>query len=187
MFIQIFSIVPFVLLNLRAPDGTEGGGGAENPPPTDPDAPPAEEPKPEGATVEAKLTNATSLIGKLSNQWKNVYTKLQASTSQATKLQGQFDAANTEATRLKGELATMTTNRDTEKTRADSEKLRADRADGNVGRLESLCQLRGIDPNAAVAPTTAAAEKKTMARAEFEKLTPKDQRAFINGGGKPTD
>jgi hypothetical protein len=183
---NILSSIPFVLCNLMAADaGAAAGGGNDDPP--DPDAPPTEEPKPEGGTVEAKLTSATGLIGKFFSHWKNVHAKLQTATSEQAKLQGQFDAATAEAAKFKAELATMTTNRDTEKTRADSEKTRADRADGNVTRLESLCQLRGIDPNAAVAPAAAASEKKTMLRGDFDKLSSADQRAFIKGGGKLTN
>ena len=155
---NLFSVIPFVLLNLMASEGAEGGGGGEGaptPPPPDPDPVPTEEPKPEGATLEARLTSATGIIGNLFKKVRDLTRDLTTVTSDKTKLDGQFNAANTEANRLKGELGTMTTSRDTEKTRADSEKSRADRADGNVTRLESLCQLRGLDPNTVVPPVSA--------------------------------
>jgi hypothetical protein len=110
---------PFVLVSLMAPDGgaPAGGGTADNPFTGD------AAPNFEGETLENKLTNAKGLIGKLFNA--------------LTETANSEKAAHVET---KNALTT-----EKEAHTATSTKLV--RAEGNVGRLEKLCSLKGVNPN----------------------------------------
>lgn len=184
MFTRIFSI-PFVLCNLMAPEGAEGGGGGFDAPP--PAAPPAEEPKPTGDTLEAKLASAIGHIGNLFRRVGEIGSQLATANGQRDKLQGQFDAASKGWNDEKEAHATTKTSLIDANTQITGLTTERDNANKNVERLETLCQLRGIDANSAVPPAPEAQAAKKMPRAEFEKLTPANQSAFMKQGGKLTD
>jgi chromosome segregation ATPase len=155
---------PFVLCNLMAPEGAEGGGGDPAPAP-DP-VPPTEPPQPEGATLEAKLTNAVGIIKNLFGRIGQLTSQLATANSQRTKLEGQFNAATGD---LKTEKDAHTATKSllgTANTQVTGLTTERDNANQNVERLEKLCSLRGIDHTKAVvtAPENQAASQTGQAK-----------------------
>lgn len=120
MFRNLLSGVPYVLLNLRAPEGSAGGGSAAD-----------TCPEPSGDTPELKHSSALSII-------KDLWGKLAKSTSELKAANDLLGEGSQSAKDLKTEkdehkktkdllvtaqsdLSTMTGDRDSQKTRADKE------------------------------------------------------------------
>lgn len=148
-----------------APEGAEGGGGSDPTPPTPPapEPPPTEPPAPEGATMEAKLTNATSTIKTIFGSLKDAVGKLNTMAGNLFKAQTDLTAMTTERDRLNGTLKTEqdahTTTKgqlSTANTQVTGLTTERDKANKTVTRLEALCQLRGIDHKEAVPPLSGA-------------------------------
>jgi chromosome segregation ATPase len=155
MITNLFSRIPFILCNLLAPEGTEGGGAGGEPNPN------PEPPKPEGATLESKLTSATGIISNLFRQVGAIASQLATEKSEKKKVEDQFNAVAADLKKeqdthkeTQGKLSTTTTT-------VNGLTVERDNANKNVERLESLCQLRGIDPAQAVAPAQQSAADKT--------------------------
>ncbi len=148
MFKNILSRVPFILC--LAPNDGGGSAGGEAPPLTEPPPPPSKPPEPEGVTIEARLMSAQSIIADFFRRIGELTSQLATAGTQHTKLSDQFNAVSSDLTKEK-EAHVLTTGelKKANTTIAGLTKERDD-ANGNVERLEKLCNLRGIDPNAAV-------------------------------------
>jgi hypothetical protein len=134
---------PFVLVSLMAPDaGAPAGGGTADNPFTGDAAPNFE-----GETLENKLTNAKGLIGKLFNAGKDLATRLTTLSENHTKLEGQFNSLTETANSEKAAHVETKNALTTEKEAHTATSTKLVRAEGNVGRLEKLCSLKGINPN----------------------------------------
>jgi len=122
-----------------APPGEKGG---DNPP---------------AATLEERLTAAESNVAGLTsklvtveNERETARTSLAAMTTERDTLKTQFDGLTATANQhladlntARGQITTLTTERDNANTALAT-------ANGNVARLTSLCELKGINPAAAV-------------------------------------
>jgi hypothetical protein len=140
-----------IMFMREAEKGGPAGGGASTETP----------PEPVGSTMEERLASATGFI-------KQFFTDLAASKAENVRLQGQFDAATSTATGIqatldgvKGELATAQGTIQTLTSEREGFKSQLSQAQGNITRLESLCQLKGIDPSSAVPAVTALAASMT--------------------------
>lgn len=152
IFRHLLSTVPFVLLNLMAPDTGGATAGSSTATVDDPIAP-----EPEGNTLEEKLTSAKSIIGTLFAKVASIVgltKERDDAKAESTRLQQQFDEAKTGWENEKTAHATTKASLTTVTSERDTEKAGRATAETNVSRLESLCQLKGIDPKAAVASQT---------------------------------
>lgn len=166
----LFLAAPFVLCNLMAPEGAEGGGGTQDPP-TPPAPPPAPEPEPTptGNTLEEKQTSALGIIKNLFGRIGQLASQLATAATNATRLEQQFNSASTDLTNekaahtaTKGELATA-------KTTITGLTTERDNANSNVTRLEKLCGLKGIDPNQTVATAPEGGAAAQTGQAKWDK------------------
>ncbi len=170
-----FRYPPFVLCNLRDPDdGAVAGGGTatEDPPaPTPAQVPaiPTEEPKPEGENLEAKVSSAQGIIGKLFNQLKDLHSRLSTAYSQQAKLEGQFNSAAAELKKEQGAHVTTQGLLSTANTTIAGLTIQRDTANGNVMRLEKLCSLKGIDADQAVPVPAENKNAANTGQAHYEK------------------
>lgn len=170
IFNRLFA-VPFVLCNLMAADagGGSGGGGEPTPTPTpepQPEPTPPTPPEPEGNTLEDKFTSAKGIIGKIFKQLSTALADLTKAQDNYSTLEGQFKALEKTA---KEEKDQHSATKDLLKTQTDERNRiqgELDKQNKNVERLESLCQLRGIDPNQAV-PASSTAKSSDEQRAEL--------------------
>jgi hypothetical protein len=152
--LNLLSRVAPVLVCLAPPTESSGGGSTEDAPPAW--APPATEPVATGDTLEAKLTSAASHI-------KTFFTNLGLALAAFTKLQGDYKSLDAQFNELKetarlekeehGKTKGLLTDEKAAHTVTSGKLLKAE---ANVGRLESLCDLKGIDKNQVVAPAAAA-------------------------------
>jgi hypothetical protein len=180
---KFLSGVPFVLCSLLAADAGGGSGnGNKNPP------------EPTGETLEAKLTHAKSIIAdffkQLSGAFKERDDAVTGLASEKTAHEATKGALTTEkAAHVKTaeSLSTMTGDR-------DNQKSGREKAEKEVGFLESFCKakgidLKGVDRSKAVPALTEspAPESNTLSRAEFSKLTPAAQSKHCLSGGKISD
>lgn len=104
-------------------------------------------PAPKG-TLEDQLRAAQSEIARLAP----LESSLQTVTKERDDLRSQFSALETTANQTKTELATAQGTIGTLTKERDTARNEATTAQGNVSRLESLCQLRGVSTTAAVPP-----------------------------------
>lgn len=119
----------------------------------DPETP--AEPAPEPAKEEAPRTlkAAVGLLGETRATVADLTGQVSSLRRERDALRGQFDAAVAEASAFKSELATLRTELDVAVSARTAAEERAGRSDENSARLEKLCSVRGVDPNAAVAST----------------------------------
>jgi DNA repair ATPase RecN len=129
------SVAPFVLCNLMAPEGAQGGGSSSS----------AKPEQPTGNTLEERLSSATTIIGDYFTQLSGAMSERdQAITSLATitaERDGAVQARDTfkrERDEATAQLSTMTSAR-------DGEKQRADKAEGRVTLVESFARGHGLD------------------------------------------
>jgi hypothetical protein len=193
MFKNLFHGVPFVLLNLMAEDdgGGQGGGagtgtGTATPPAQEPAQEPelpTEAPKPEGDTVESKLTSALGIIKNLFTNWRNAASQLTTARNDKKKVEGQF---NTVAADLKKEQAAHKETQgklSTANTTVVGLTGERDESNRNVERLEKLCNLKGIDISQA-APVPAGDEANAPAN-KYEKycdLKNQEAKSLVKSG-----
>jgi chromosome segregation ATPase len=143
-------------------------------------------------TDQQLLTEAQERITELEGQ-------LDISEEKALKLEGGLTTANEKADRLEGELKTanekaakfegeLKTSTD-KVTKLEGEKKTVDEAADVKAReiaARSGGNLAAKDPKAGNS-LIGGNDNKTMARADFDLLPAKDQRAFCMGGGKLTN
>lgn len=154
---------------LLAPEGKGGGGVVK--------------------TIEEQLTDAKAnlvtmqtQVTSLTSERDSARTDLQTAQAEVTRLTGQFNSATTaattaqaEVTRLTSELATMTSARDGLQTQLTS-------ATANVGRLEKLCGLHGVNPNEAV-PSESESTTSNSLLDKFMKASAGEKTAMIKSDG----
>lgn len=128
----------FSPLLLNKPD--EGGGGGGNPPTLESQL----------TSARTDLTAAQSQVSTITSERDTARAQLLSITTERDQLRGQFDALTTSANQLRTDLTaaqsqvgTLTSERDTAR---NSEAL----ATANVTRLETLCNIRGVDSKQAV-------------------------------------
>lgn len=164
------------------PGGPAGGGGAAAP--ADPDwAPSDKAPEITGDSLEAKNENAkgiiTTLFANLGKAW-NAFKQLTADHKKLSDQFAELEKTAGDEKKAHGETKTaLQTEKDAHK--ATTEKLGT--ASKNVERLESLCQLKGIDPNAVVPPapgnTGATSNEKAN---EYLKLRDQENKGEVKAG-----
>jgi hypothetical protein len=145
--LNLLSSIAPVLVCLAAP--VEGGGGGT---PNDEFPLGADSQAPEivGATIEEQRTNALSALGKLFKQAQGLFAKvssltsdLGSLTSDRDRVQGLYDTAVIENTRLTGDVTRLTGELSTATTSLATEKQ-------HVKNLESHCGVLGIDAKEAI-------------------------------------
>jgi hypothetical protein len=175
MFKTILSAIPFVCLSLLAPDtGAPSGGGNGDTPPAD--APPVAAPPvvetmeaPTGDSIENKLTSALGIITNYFRRIGELMSQLSTAQDKATRATDQFNAVAGDLETRNGELkAEKEAHTKTQGALTQSNTDR-DNANGNVERLEKICQLRGIDPNQAVVVPPAPKQAANTGAAKWEK------------------
>jgi hypothetical protein len=149
---NFLSAVPFVLISLLAADaGAPAGGGA---------APAANTPpEPTGGTLEEKISSAKGLIANFFKDAARLTSELAAATKNYAGLETQFNELKAIAETEKTTHAATKGLLETEKTAHTATSGKLVTAEKNVNRLESLCDLKGIDKTQAVAPATPAVSK----------------------------
>jgi hypothetical protein len=149
MFKNFFFLrsVPFVLCSLLAPD--TGGGSGGGPAPATP-------PEPTGTSHEEKLSSAKTIIGDLFKKLGTSLADLTKAQGDYKTLEGQFSSLKDTAEQEKTGHATTKGLLETEKGAHTATSGKLVTAEKNVTRLESLCNLKGIDPNQVVPPAPAA-------------------------------
>jgi hypothetical protein len=160
------------LIFMREPDKGGGGGGFSS------QDQPEQCPAIAGDTMEAKIESAkghvTSLWGRLTKALGDLKDKVDAYTA----LEGQFASLKETAESEKTEHGKTKGLLESEKTEHGKTKGRLELAGKNVERLESLCDLKGVDRTAAV---PAAAGPVTDARAELVKALDNAKDASARG------
>jgi hypothetical protein len=180
MIRNFLSCVPFVLLSLRAPDAGGPGGGGGTPAPTAATPPP----EPEGNTLEDKLTSAKTHIG---NLWKDLVRltgELATEVKNNLTLAGQFKTLEETAKKEKADHAETKGLLETEKTAHTQTSGLLVTAEKNVTRLETLCDLKGIDKNQIIPPAgapkdAAGTREEIVSRMEAEK-DPRKKNVIAN-------
>jgi hypothetical protein len=154
---HLFSCVPFVLLNLRAPDAATGGGGASTEAPKfeSPAWAPADKaPEVTGDSIENKLESSNGIIGKLFTSLKTAFTDFKKLWDEKQEVVTQFDALTASFQKEKDDHTATKGLLETEKGEHTKTKGEFDKSKKSVERLEKLCDLKGIDKNQVVAPDT---------------------------------
>jgi|694.fasta_scaffold05301_14 hypothetical protein len=136
-------------------DDHAGGAAApqDTPPAGESVVPPAGEPAGEPSHQEEAprtLKAATAKLDEIRASHAELTGRVAQLTGERDQIKGQFEAAVTEATGFKNELATVRGELEAEKLARTEASEKAARAEENVTRLEQLCAIRGVDPKAAV-------------------------------------
>jgi hypothetical protein len=190
---SLLSTVPFVLCSLLAPDTgapAGGNGGTTEPAPTPTPAPtqPPSAPEPEGDTLESKLESAKGHIGNLFVRTGELASQLATAIGERDRLQNQFTVA-AEAAREEKKAHDQTRSQlQDARIQITARTAERDSANRNVERLENLCGVRGVDPNAAVTvpaePAGTHADNNSPAGkwAQYEDLRKKEKTGTIAQG-----
>lgn len=147
-------------------------------------------PAPPGDTIEGRLAKATSDLADVRTQLATAQSSLSALTTERENavaardaLQGQFDALHTTAKETKDLLTKATA--DLLETNASLTTARASivTKDSQIGNLESLCDIKGIDPEkaivASITPLTPSATAKEWEDKLAVATTPADQAKVL--------
>lgn len=128
---------------------------------------------PKKVTLEEQLTSARSELATAQSSLdaatkdrdtaKSEVTRL---TSERDALQTQFDALTTEATKAKTDLVTMTSERDTHQAASEAKDKTITAKDSRIKNLESLCGIKGLNPDAA--PPALDEPKAELTTAQWE-------------------
>jgi hypothetical protein len=157
---KLLSFVPFVLCNLMAADNGGGSGSSPAAPaaPTKPSwAPGDKAPELTGDSLESKNTSATGIIGALFANLKAAFTDFSSLQTEKNNLETQFNELKQTAQAEKDAHAETKNLLQVEKDAHTKTTGKLEKSEKNVERLESLCDLKGIDKNQAVKPNQAAA------------------------------
>jgi chromosome segregation ATPase len=117
--------------------------------------------------AQTDLATANGSVQSLTTARDTAITERDTARNNATNLQTQFDALTGEATKLRTDLATeqgkvtaLTTERDTLKTAGATK-------DARIKNLEALCNVKGLNPDAA--PPAVEEPKPKASAEEFER------------------
>lgn len=134
------------------PDDAAGGSNSDTPPAW---APSSEAPAISGDSLEQKVEKATGIVGTLFGHLKSAFTAFKDLQANYKTLDGQFNSL-TETAQAERDAHTATKGLlQTEKDNHTATSGKLVTAAANVIRLESLCKLKGIDPDAVVPPAPA--------------------------------
>lgn len=136
--------------------------------------------EPNAATAPKTLKEATALLAerdtalsaaqqKLTELETSHAEALAAVTSERDTLRSQFDSAVEASTKTAEELAAVRKEFEGEKTARTAAEERASKAEENSSRLEKLCQVKGIDPSAAVPTGTETPDGVVHGREELRR------------------
>lgn len=185
MLRNLLSSVPFVLLSLRAPDteAAPAGGAAPNEDADPAWAPGNAAPAIEGESLETKNTSALGIIGTLFKNLGLALADFKKVSGEKNALETQFNALKETAQTEKDEHARTKGLLETEKDEHGKTRGDLDKSKKSVERLESLCDLRGIDKTSVVPPnpSTAGATPNEKAN-EYLALKAKEARGEVKPG-----
>jgi|GEM_PF-5712014 len=180
---NFLSLLPFVCISLLAPDtGVPSGGGDPAPAPASGPFDTETAPVLEGETLEAKNTSAAGIISRLWAAGKDLASRLSTANNDRTRIQGQFDAVTADLTKEKEEHGKTKGDLAIAKTTATSLTTERDNANGNVSRLEKLCNLRGIDPNTAVPSSQTPENAAGNIWEQYSKLREQEKAGSVKPG-----
>ena len=104
-------------------------------------------------SLEDRLAQATSELAEAHTKIASIATltsERDTALANVASLQKQFDDLTVTAASVQTELATTKSALTSEQSAHGTTKSSLTTAQGNIGRLEKLCGLKGIDPNSAV-------------------------------------
>lgn len=99
-----------------------------------------------------ELTTSQGLVTTLTGERDQARSALTGMTTERDNLQSQYTALNNTATQLRADLTAAQGQISTLTGERDQARGSLTTAQSNITRLEGLCNLRGIDPNAALPP-----------------------------------
>lgn len=181
--LNFLSATPFVPCHLMAAP-VEGFGGPASTATAPPSwAPPSAAPEATGDTLESKLASAATHIKSL---FANLGLALSAFTAIQTDhktLEGQFNSLKETAQLEKDEHGKTKGLLETEKTNHTATSGKLVSAESNVTRLETLCGLKGIDPNQAIAAQPEAKDSSGSGLyAQYEDLRKEEASGKVASG-----
>jgi DNA repair ATPase RecN len=135
MRLRFFSLIPFVLCNLLAPDSGGAGGGNDAPKPAEPT----------GDTPEAKYTSALTIIGDYFKQLSGAMKERDESVGQVAGLKTQITDLTARATKAEGQVSTLTTEVSGLKDQVTGANDRATKSGERVTLIESFAKHHGLD------------------------------------------
>ncbi len=144
---------------------------------------------PKKLTLEEQLTSARedlataqSSLDAVTRERDTAKSDVTRLTSERDNLQTQFDALTTEANRVKGDLTTAQSTIVTLTSERDNHKTASETKDKRIANLESLCGVKGVNPQAAPPavdnPTGEVSEAQWQARYDAA-TTPEAKRAVV--------
>lgn len=112
-------------------------------------------PQPASLTLEQQLTKARDdlaasqgQVTSLTSARDQLQSQVTALTTERDQIKGQFDSLTTTANDTKTKLTAAENQVTSLTTERDGFKSKLDTAQSNIARLESLCGVKGVDPNA---------------------------------------
>jgi chromosome segregation ATPase len=136
------------------------------------------------ADAQAKLTERETQITSLTQERDSARTDLSTAKASVTSLTTERDAARNELATAKATVTSLTVERDTARSERDSKGVELQTASTNVTRLESLCNVHGIDPKDApkVPPTKPGGETANVdaLRATLKNCTDPKEKVILS-------
>jgi predicted RNase H-like nuclease (RuvC/YqgF family) len=185
------ALFPLACISLAAPmfmlapeqgGGSGGGeGGTETPKPEESPVP-AEQPKPEGESLENKLTSANTLIARFYNTAKDLWSRLGTANNERARLESQFNAVSSDLQKEKEEHGKTKGLLATANTQVTGLTTERDNANKNVERLEKLCNLRGIDHTAVVPASQTSANSAGNVWEQYQNLRTQEKEGKAKPG-----
>lgn len=106
------------------------------------------------ATAQSDLAAAQASVSSLTSERDKTLGDLQSITAERDSLRSQFDALTAESTKLRSDLTTAQATISTLTVERDTARQQHTVSEGNVSRLEALCNIKGIDSKQAVPPAS---------------------------------
>lgn len=116
------------------------------------------------ATAQSDLSAAQASVTSLTSERDKALGDVTSLTTERDNLRSQFDALTTEATKLRSDLSTAQASISTLTVERDTARQQHTVSEGNVSRLEALCNIKGIDSKQAVPP---ASQPEALSEAGF--------------------